>query len=187
MTAALDPSLWIDVLGKTRTFIGGWAIALSWKDAVAKSGGSFFQEGGQHPYYHRLYFEKYIKLDPFTTTQFVVDIEEPKSFLEVMPYTELIQTRMYKEWARLQGIVGALMCLIDKTATSVGFWWYFAMSRIAPASSSRTFEERSLSGKSSIKKKRRRHLSPTLSTASAPGCSWSKLQVTSCMPLWLSM
>jgi DNA-binding CsgD family transcriptional regulator len=119
--AALDPSLWIDVLGKTRTFIGGWAIALSWKDAVAKSGGSFFQEGGQDPYYHQLYFEKYIKLDPFTTTQFVVDIEEPKSFLEVMPYAELLQTRIYKEWAQPQGIVDALMCLIDKTATSVGF------------------------------------------------------------------
>jgi DNA-binding CsgD family transcriptional regulator len=119
--AALDPTLWVNVLGKTRAFIGGWAIALSWKDAVAKCGGSYFEEGGQDPYYHRLYFEKYIKLDPFTTTQFVVEIEEPKSFLEIMPYDELVQTRIYKEWAQPQGIVDALMCLIDKSATSVGF------------------------------------------------------------------
>jgi DNA-binding CsgD family transcriptional regulator/PAS domain-containing protein len=119
--AALNSALWVDVLGKTRAFIGGWAIALSWKDAVAKRGGSFFQEGSQDPHYHQLYFEKYIKVDPFTTTQFVVDIGEPKSFLEVMPYTELIQTRIYKEWAQPQGIVDALMCLIDRTATSVGF------------------------------------------------------------------
>jgi hypothetical protein len=60
------------------------------------------------PHYRQLYFEKYIKLDPFTTTQFVVDIEEPKSFLEVMPYADLIQTRLYKEWAQPQGIVDAL-------------------------------------------------------------------------------
>jgi DNA-binding CsgD family transcriptional regulator len=127
--AALDPALWVDVLGKIRAFIGGWAIALSWKDAVAKRGGSFFQEGGQDPYYHQLYFEKYIKLDPFTTTQFVVEIEEPKSFLEVLPYAELIQTRIYKEWAQPQGIVDALMCLVDRSATSVGFLVVFCHER----------------------------------------------------------
>ena len=38
--AALDPALWVDVSGKIRAFVGGWAIALSWKDAVAKRGGS---------------------------------------------------------------------------------------------------------------------------------------------------
>src|SRR5215471_11671851 len=72
--AALDPTLWVDVLRKTRAFIGGWAIALSWKDAVAKRGGSYFAEGGQDPHYHRLYFEKYINFDPFTMTQFVVEV-----------------------------------------------------------------------------------------------------------------
>jgi len=127
--AALDPALWVDVLGKIRAFIGGWAIALSWKDAVAKRGGSYFEEGGQDPHYRQLYFEKYIKLDPFTTTQFVVEIEEPKSFLEVMPHAELIQTRLYKEWAQPQGIVDALMCLIDRSVTSVGFLVVFRNKR----------------------------------------------------------
>jgi len=126
---ALDPALWVDVLGKIRAFIGGWAIALSWKDAVAKRGGSYFEEGGQDPHYRQLYFEKYIKLDPFTTTQFVVEIEEPKSFLEVMPHAELIQTRLYKEWAQPQGIVDALMCLIDRSVTSVGFLVVFRNKR----------------------------------------------------------
>jgi DNA-binding CsgD family transcriptional regulator/PAS domain-containing protein len=127
--AALDPTLWVDVLGKIRAFIGGWSVALSWKDSVAKRGGSYFEEGGQDPYYRQLYFEKYIKLDPFTTTQFVVEIEEPKSFLEVMPYAELIQTRLYREWAQPQGIVDALMCLIDRSATSVGFLVVFRNKR----------------------------------------------------------
>jgi DNA-binding CsgD family transcriptional regulator len=127
--AALDPTLWVDVLGKTRAYIGGWAVALSWKDAVAKQGGCYFEEGGQDPHYRQLYFEKYIKLDPFTTTQFVVDIEEPKSFLEVMPYADLIQTRLYKEWAQPQGIVDALMCLIDRSATSVGYLVVFRNNR----------------------------------------------------------
>ena len=127
--AALDPTLWVDVLGKTRAFIGGWAVALSWKDAVAKRGGCYFEEGGQDPHYRELYFDKYIKFDPFTATQFVAEVEEPKSFLEVMPYAELVQTRLYKEWAQPQGIVDALMCLIDRSATSVGFLVIFRHER----------------------------------------------------------
>ena len=126
---ALDPSSWVPVLGKVRQFIGGWAIALSWKDAVAKRGGCYFVEGDQDPIYRQIYFDKYIKLDPFTMTQFVVDVEEPKSFLDVLPYPELVQTRIYKEWAKPQGVVDALMCLIDRTATSVGFLVVFRSER----------------------------------------------------------
>jgi DNA-binding CsgD family transcriptional regulator/PAS domain-containing protein len=127
--AALDPARWVDALGRTRAFIGGWAVALSWKDAVAKQGGCYFVEGDQDPYYRQLYFDKYIRIDPFTTTQFVVEVEEPKSFLDVMTYDEWIQTRLYKEWARPQGIVDALMCLIDRTVTSVGFLVLFRNER----------------------------------------------------------
>jgi DNA-binding CsgD family transcriptional regulator len=127
--AALDPARWVDVLGKTRAFVGGWAVALSWKDAVAKQGGCYFEEGAQDPYYRQLYFDKYIRLDPFTTTQFVVEIGEPKSFLDVLTYDELIQTRLYKEWARPQGIVDGLMCLIDRTVTSVGYLVVFRNER----------------------------------------------------------
>ena len=61
-------------------------------------------------------------------TQFVVDIEEAKSFLDVMPYPELAETRIYKEWAQPQGIVDALMCLLDKSATSVGYFVLFRTS-----------------------------------------------------------
>ena len=126
---ALDPALWVPVLGKVRQFIGGWAIALSWKDAVSKRGGCYFTEGEQDPSYRQVYFDKYIKLDPFTMTQFVVDVEEPKSFLDVLPYPELIQTRIYKEWAQPQGVVDALMCLIDRSVTSVGFMVVFRSER----------------------------------------------------------
>ena len=125
----LDPTLWNDALRKVREFIGGFAVALSWKDAVAKRGGCYFTEGDQDPIYRQLYFDKYIKLDPFTMTQFVVDVEEPKSFLDVLPYPELIQTRIYKEWAQPQGVVDALMCLIDRSVTSVGFMVVFRSER----------------------------------------------------------
>ena len=46
-----------------------------------------------------------------------------------MSHDEWIQTRIYKEWAQSQGIVDALMCLIDKSATSVGFLVVFRSER----------------------------------------------------------
>jgi hypothetical protein len=68
--ASLDSSLWQDVLGKIKRFVGGHAAALAWKDAVAKRGDSFYDDGGVAPEFRQLYFEKYIKLDPCTTGQF---------------------------------------------------------------------------------------------------------------------
>jgi DNA-binding CsgD family transcriptional regulator/PAS domain-containing protein len=123
--AALDPTLWGDVLRKAREFVGGYHAALSWKDAVAKRAGSYFDDGDMVPSYRQLYFDKYVKFDPFTTAQFFAEIGEPKSIFEVLPYSEYVETRVYKEWARPQGLVDAVMALLDKSATSVGFFVVF--------------------------------------------------------------
>ncbi|MFY9835197.1 MAG: LuxR C-terminal-related transcriptional regulator [Xanthobacteraceae bacterium] len=123
--AALDPMLWGDVLRKARGFVGGYHAALSWKDAVAKRGGSYFDDGDMVPSYRQLYFDKYVKLDPFTTAQFFAEIGEPKSIFEVLPHSEYVETRVYKEWARPQGLVDAVMALLDKSTTSVGFFVVF--------------------------------------------------------------
>ena len=83
--------------GKTRAFIGGCAIALSWKDAVAKRGGSYFDEGDLIPPYRQLYFDRYVKLDPCTTGQFFAEIGEPIATADLIPYEEFVQTRYYNE------------------------------------------------------------------------------------------
>ncbi len=49
--AALDPTLWVDVLGKTKGFIGGQAASLGWKDAVTKRGGVYHDDDGISPHY----------------------------------------------------------------------------------------------------------------------------------------
>jgi DNA-binding CsgD family transcriptional regulator/PAS domain-containing protein len=119
--AALDPTLWVDVLRKTRGFIGGWAIALSWKDAAAKRGGTQFDEGNQVPPYRQLYFDKYVKLDPCTTGQFFAEIGEPIATADLVPYEEFLQTRFYKEWVQPQGLVDGAMAVLDKSATNFSF------------------------------------------------------------------
>jgi hypothetical protein len=116
--AALDPALWVDVLWKTRAFIGGWAVALSWKDAVAKRGGSYFDEGNQVPPYRQLYFDRYVKLDPCTTGQFFAEIGEPIATADLIPYEEFLQTRFYKEWT-----------VLDKSVTNFSFLALFRHQR----------------------------------------------------------
>ncbi len=127
--AALDPTLWVDVLRKTRAFIGGWEIALSWKDAVAKRGGSQFDEGNLVPSYKQLYFDKYVKLDPCTTGQFFAEIGEPIATADLIPYEEFLQTRFYKEWVQPQGLIDCAMAVLNKSTTNFSFLALFRHQR----------------------------------------------------------
>ena len=127
--AALDPTLWVDVLGKTKGFIGGQATALGWKDAATKRGDTYYDDDGINPHYRRLYFDKYIKMDPCTTGQFFADIGEPVATQDLIPYDEFVQTRFYKEWGRPQGLVDAALALLDKSATNMSFLALFRHER----------------------------------------------------------
>jgi hypothetical protein len=65
--AAMDPSLWMGTLGRISDFVGGQASGLYAKDASTRTGGIYYDDGRIDQRYVRLYFEKYIKLDPSTT------------------------------------------------------------------------------------------------------------------------
>ena len=127
--AALDPALWSDVLGRTKRFVGGHAASLLWKDAVAKRGDTYYDDGDVDPVYRRLYFEKYIKLDPCTTGQFFAQIGEPICTNDVIPYDEFKQTRFYQEWVQPQQLVDFAATMLEKTATSVAFLGVFRHER----------------------------------------------------------
>jgi hypothetical protein len=77
--------------------------ALSWKDAVSKTGINYHEDGSQDPNFRKLYFDKYVKMDPFTTGQYFAEIGEPIATADMIPYEEFPETRIYKEWARPQG------------------------------------------------------------------------------------
>ncbi|MGB8631333.1 MAG: LuxR family transcriptional regulator, partial [Xanthobacteraceae bacterium] len=127
--AAIDPALWIDVLVKTKDFIGGQAASLAWKDAVTKRGDSYYDDGGISPYYRQLYFDKYVKLDPCTTGQFFAEIGQPITTSDLIPYEEFLQTRFYNEWVRPQGLVDAALAVLDKSVTNISFFGLFRHQR----------------------------------------------------------
>jgi hypothetical protein len=74
--AALDPSLWSDVLGKAGRFVGGPAAAIYSRSPTALTGNLYY-ESGTDPHYRALYFSKYIKFDPSTTSRYFADVEQP--------------------------------------------------------------------------------------------------------------
>jgi DNA-binding CsgD family transcriptional regulator len=127
--AAIDPALWGRVLGTTRMFVGGWAAALSWKDVVGKTGINYHEDGSQDPSFRKLYFDKYVKMDPFTTSQYFAEIGEPIATADMIPYEEFLESRLYKEWVRPQGLVDAAVTALDKSATSFAFFVVFRHER----------------------------------------------------------
>jgi len=115
--AALDPDLWPGVLEKGCRFVGGVASNLYSEDSAAKTGNIHYTWGVDR-HYGRLYYDKYIKFNPFTTAQLFFDIEQITSVGDIMPYEEFRETLFYKEWAQPQGWVDAASAVLDKSATS---------------------------------------------------------------------
>lgn len=127
--AAFDPSLWENALRYATMFVGGVAAALYAKDATAKTGTIFHQDGGIEPRYVKLYFNKYVKLDPSTTGHFFAGIGQPISIEDIIPYDEFRNTRFYKEWAKPQRLVDHLAVALDKSVTAVALFGVFRGDR----------------------------------------------------------
>jgi DNA-binding CsgD family transcriptional regulator len=126
--AALDPSLWNDVVGKAAHFVGGPAAAIYSKSPTTGNGDVYY-EAGTDPYYRQLYFDKYVKLDPSTTSHYFADVEQLIATADYMPYSEFLETRFYREWAHPQGLVDAVMAVLDKSVTSVALFGVFRSER----------------------------------------------------------
>jgi DNA-binding CsgD family transcriptional regulator len=128
--AALDSSLWSEVLDKAAHFVGGSAAAIFSKSPIAGNGDVHYESGtGIDPYYRRLYFEKYVKLDPATAGHYFADIGDPIAVEDLMPYREFVATRFYKEWAHPQGIVDFVSAVLDKSVTSAAMFGVFRYER----------------------------------------------------------
>ncbi len=127
--AALSATQWASALAKIAGFVGGSSSSLYWKDAASKHGSVSFDDGNFDPYYRQLYFEKFIKLDPTTTTLCLAEIGEPVSTSDLIPYDEFLETRFYKEWVRPQGWVDCVNTVLDRSAASAALCAVFRNAR----------------------------------------------------------
>jgi DNA-binding CsgD family transcriptional regulator len=116
--AALDASLWPGIMEKLAGFIGGAAATLHIRNSLQKSATPFYHSG-VNPHYTQLYFDKYVKLDPMSAAYFCLDVGDVISNSEVVPHSELVEMRFYKEWAQPQGFVDNIVTLLDRSATNI--------------------------------------------------------------------
>jgi DNA-binding CsgD family transcriptional regulator len=104
------------------------AATLYWKDVVNKSGDISY-DWGVDPHYKKLYFEQYIKIDPLTCAQFFADVCEPVSTSDVISHEEFLETRIYREWAKPQGVIDFITTSLSKSATRAAFLGVFRHER----------------------------------------------------------
>lgn len=126
--AALDQSLWVSVLEKCVSFVGGCGAALFFKNAAANGGDAYFYTGIT-PYFRKLYFDQYVMLDPATTGHFFADVEQPVTIEDCISYDDFLETRFYREWARPQGLVDFISTVLDKSDTNVAMFGVFRHER----------------------------------------------------------
>jgi len=127
--AAMQPAGWPQVLAQIARFVGGSAAALYCKDAATKSGEVYYDCGGTDPQYKRLYFEKYIKIDPTTSGHCFAAIGEPVGTSDILAYDEFLDSRFYREWVEPQGLVDNVSVALDKSATSASLFAVFRHQR----------------------------------------------------------
>src|SRR5215813_7461754 len=120
--AALDPSLWTDVLGKARDFVGGSAAALYSRNATEKSLNVCYHDDRLDPRYKQVYVDQYAKLDPTNAGEFS---EQPIATIDLPPYDEVVDIRLHPERARPRHLVDVTRAILEKSATSLCFFDVF--------------------------------------------------------------
>jgi DNA-binding CsgD family transcriptional regulator len=115
--AALDPELWPNVLEQGCRFVRGAASNLYSEDSAARTGNIHYTWGVDR-HYGRLYYDTYIKYNPFTTAQLFFDVGEIVTLGDLVSHEEFRESRFYKEWAQPQGWIDAASALLEKSGTS---------------------------------------------------------------------
>jgi DNA-binding CsgD family transcriptional regulator len=115
--AALEPARWPQVLERLCGFVGGTQAQIFWQDVVGKSAGKFF-EWGNDPHYTQLYMEVYAKANPLFPAAYHFPVGQVFCQSDVMPYEELYETRLYKEWMQPQDYVDFIACHLEKSGSS---------------------------------------------------------------------
>jgi DNA-binding NarL/FixJ family response regulator len=116
--AAIEPAMWQQALASICAYVGGSSAVLYWHDAASERSKALhlFNENQE---YTKLYFEKYLPMNPMFPAAAFVDVGRVVSTSDIMPYEEFVETRFFKEWSEPQGIVDALSVNFEKGVTRV--------------------------------------------------------------------
>lgn len=126
--AVLKPDLWNAVLERASGFVGGMGASIFWQDVIRKVGNAYYT-WGMDPDYEKLYFGKYIHINPLLPALLTVDVGRVSSNSEQLVPAEFFQTRFYREWAKPQGLIDNVFCILERSATSAAGFVVFRNER----------------------------------------------------------
>lgn len=113
--AAINPNLWKKALASICAFAGGSSAALLWHDSATVSSQAL-HTFNDAPYYTRLYFDKYLAMNPIFPAAAFVEDDQARTSGDILPQEELEKIRFYKEWIEPQGIVDIVAVSLEKGA-----------------------------------------------------------------------
>jgi DNA-binding CsgD family transcriptional regulator len=122
--AAIDPSLWECAIERAAYFVGGAGAALICKDVGARHAAMPHNFGFQGPPV-ALFEPIYPAAEPL----FLGDIEQPIAITDLIPFDELTQTEIYRQWAQPQGFVDFISAVLDRTTISAAIFGVFRHER----------------------------------------------------------
>jgi DNA-binding CsgD family transcriptional regulator/PAS domain-containing protein len=114
--AALDAALWTDALQDICGFVQGCDVNLFYQ-SVSPHEMFHHYAWGDDPDYRQLFFDKYAALNPLLPAALFLEVGKVYALSDVMPIDEFRATRVYREWARPQGLLDALCTNLERSAT----------------------------------------------------------------------
>ena len=123
--AAIDPSLWERAIERAAYFVGGTAAALFSKDVGARHAAAPHEFGFQSLPPVALFEPIYPAAEP----HFLGDVEQPIATTDLIPFEELTQTELYRQWAQPEGFVDFISAVVDRTTISAAIFGVFRHER----------------------------------------------------------
>src|SRR5260370_7183846 len=122
--AAIGPSLWECAIERAAYFVGGTGAALINKDVGARNAVI------QHDFgFQRLPVALFEPIYPAAEPHFLGDIEQPIATTDLIPFGELRETELYRQWAQPQGIVDFISAVLERTTISSAICGVFRHER----------------------------------------------------------
>ena len=123
--AAIDPSRWEDAITRAAQFVGGTGAGLFCKDVGVPHAAIPHRVGFQLPIPVALFQQIYTAAEG----HFLGDLEQPIATTDLMPFGELAESELYRQWAEPQGLVDFLSAVVDRTTVSAAIFGVFRHER----------------------------------------------------------